>query len=440
MSFDNRTIIRTALPVLASLLMEHLIGITDTAFLGRVGEAQLAASVLANIFYMIIFVVGAGFSTGAQIIIARRNGEQNFSAIGKVFYSGVGFQLMLAAALFLLTQLLAPWLLRQLIVSEAIYEQTVHYVTWRVWGLFFIFTILMFRAFFIGITQTHILSIAAVVTVAANILLNYLLIFGHWGLPALGIRGAAIASALAEMTGCFFFVVYSLYRVDIARYGLRKFDFEWAILGRVFNISVWTMLQSFLAISIWFVFFLAVERLGERPLAVVNLIRTCAIIPFLFTNAFASVTNSLISNLIGAGEQDQIYRLINRTTLLALLFVGPVLLFVLLLPQLSFMLYTDNMELVNAAAASAWIMVLASLVQVPAFIWLSAVSGTGNTKFTLIIESATLAIYTVSVIYFVSYLKGGITLAWSTELIYQIFLLGFSLLYMTSGRWRGKTV
>ena len=67
--------------ILISLLMEQMIGMTDTAFLGRVGEVELAASAIAGVFYMVIFMVAFGFSIGAQILIARRNGERQYNCL-----------------------------------------------------------------------------------------------------------------------------------------------------------------------------------------------------------------------------------------------------------------------------------------------------------------------------------------------------------------------
>ena len=65
--------------------MEQLIGMTDTAFLGRVGEVELGASAIAGVYYLAIFMMAFGFSIGAQILIARRNGEQQYQAIGPIF-------------------------------------------------------------------------------------------------------------------------------------------------------------------------------------------------------------------------------------------------------------------------------------------------------------------------------------------------------------------
>ena len=68
--------------------MEHMIGLTDTAYLGRVGEVELGASALAGVYYLVIYMLGFGFSVGAQVLMARRNGEGEYKRIGEVFTQG----------------------------------------------------------------------------------------------------------------------------------------------------------------------------------------------------------------------------------------------------------------------------------------------------------------------------------------------------------------
>ena len=74
--FTYKQIWTIAYPILISLIMEQLIGMTDTAFLGRVGEIELGASAIAGVYYLAIFMMAFGFSVGAQILIARRNGKE----------------------------------------------------------------------------------------------------------------------------------------------------------------------------------------------------------------------------------------------------------------------------------------------------------------------------------------------------------------------------
>ena len=92
--------------------MEHMIGLTDTAYLGRVGEVELGASALAGVYYLVIYMLGFGFSVGAQVLMARRNGEGEYKRIGEVFTQGGLFLFLLAAVLFTASNLLTPYLLR----------------------------------------------------------------------------------------------------------------------------------------------------------------------------------------------------------------------------------------------------------------------------------------------------------------------------------------
>ncbi|MZZ85569.1 MATE family efflux transporter, partial [Escherichia coli] len=146
MRYTNKQILKITYPVLISLLMEHMIGLTDTAYLGRVGEVELGASALAGVYYLVIYMLGFGFSVGAQVLMARRNGEGEYKRIGEVFTQGGLFLFLLAAVLFTASNLLTPYLLHRMIGSEEVYRATMSYLDWRVYGFFFSFIAVMFRA------------------------------------------------------------------------------------------------------------------------------------------------------------------------------------------------------------------------------------------------------------------------------------------------------
>lgn len=158
MQYTNKQILKITYPVLISLLMEHMIGLTDTAYLGRVGEVELGASALAGVYYLVIYMLGFGFSVGAQVMIARRNGEREYSRIGEVFTQGSLFLIFLAALLFTASRFITPQLLGYIINSEDVYKATMRYLDWRVYGFFFSFIAVMFRAFYVGVTNTKILT------------------------------------------------------------------------------------------------------------------------------------------------------------------------------------------------------------------------------------------------------------------------------------------
>lgn len=131
MRFTHKQIWVITFPILVSLLMEHLINMTDTAFLGRVGEVELGASALAGVYYMAIYMLAFGFSIGAQILIGRRNGEGNYKDIGPIFIQGVLFLVGLATLMFTVSRIYTPSVLRSVIDSEQVYVATNDYMKWR---------------------------------------------------------------------------------------------------------------------------------------------------------------------------------------------------------------------------------------------------------------------------------------------------------------------
>lgn len=130
--------------------MEQLINITDAVFLGHVGEVELGASALAGIYYLVTYMLGFGFSIGLQVMIACRNGEQNYAETGRTFFQGLFFLSGLALSLYLLIQGLSPFLLKQLITSPEIYQAITDYLDWRSFGLFIFISLSGTPGFFCG--------------------------------------------------------------------------------------------------------------------------------------------------------------------------------------------------------------------------------------------------------------------------------------------------
>ena len=302
-SYSFKSIWRITFPILVALVMEELLGMTDTAFLGRVGEIELGASAIAGVYFTILYMLGFGFSIGVQIIIGRRNGEAcesgtGFGAIGRVFWQGVWFLAALALLTMVLSYFLTPPLLRGILQSENIYEAALVYVNWRIPGLLFAFLTTLFRAFYVGICETKSLTWNSVVLVGSNILLDWVLIFGHWGAPAMGIKGAALASTIAEGISLLFFVVWAFFTAD-KKYGLQKMVKPvWKELKHIFSVASWVMLEYVLNVAVWLLFFLFIEHLGEEQLAIANIVRSISEVPFVFSAAFASTSATLVSNIM----------------------------------------------------------------------------------------------------------------------------------------------
>ena len=440
-TYSYRNIWKVAYPILISLVMEQMIGLTDTAFLGRVGEVELGASAIAIVYYMVLFMIGFGFSIGAQIIIGRRNGEGNFRDTGKVFWQGLYFVLGLSGLLIGLSELFSPWLMKLMVASDAIYEASLSYVRWRLPGMVFAFATAMFRAFYVGTTQTKTLTLNSIVMVSSNVLFNWILIFGHFGLPALGITGAAIGSSLAELVSLIFFIIYTKVRCDRPKYGLDKpARLDWAELRGMMPVCTWTMVQHTISVSTWFIFFLYIEHLGERALAISNIARGASGIIWVVLQAFSSTCSTLVSNIIGEGHQDKVMSLIRRILKLSYGVVSVMILAFCLFPQAVARIYTDIPAVIAASAPALIVMSTSYLFNVGGQVFFLAVSGTGSTRTAFKLELIALAVYMVYCTVIVEWLRLDVAICWTAEYVYAGVLFLCSWLYMRSGRWKNRSI
>lgn len=439
--YSNKEIWQIAYPILISLIMEQLIGITDTAFLGRVGEVELGASAIAGVYYLAIFMIGFGFTIGSQILIARRNGEKNYTAIGPIFYQGCYFLLLLAAMTFSLTRYFSDEILGALVSSDHIRQAAGDYIHWRVYGFFFAFLGAMFRAFFVGTTQTKTLTLNSIVMVLSNVVFNYTLIFGKFGFPPMGIAGAAIGSSLAELVSLLFFIGYTFTRIDYRKYRLNRIPtVRFGELKQIMRISLWTMIQNFISLSTWFLFFIFIEHLGERPLAISNIIRSVSSIPFMAVIAFASTCGSLVSNQIGAGNAGVVQALIRQHIRICTYVVAPLIILIALFPRPVLHIYTDLPDLITAAIPTLWVLCSTYLVTIPGNIYFQSVSGTGNTQAAFLLELGALALYLVYIGVVILGLRADVAFCWTAEHVYAICIWVASYYYIRKGSWMQKKI
>ncbi len=436
-----KNIYRITYPVFMTLLVQNVINVTDTAFLGRVGEVALGASAIAGVFYLAIFIIGFGFSQGAQIIIGRRNGEGNFSQVGPIFNNGMFFMVLLSALILILSLLFSRDLMQFLVSSDAVFEASIEYLDWRMWGILFAFINVMFRGLFVGVTNTSVLTSSAIITAVTNVVLDYLLIFGVAGFPEMGIAGAALASVIAEVVTTVYLFIYTFKHQDFKKYELfqfKKIDFK--MIRQTLDVSVFMMFQYFISISTWFLFFIFIERMGERPLAATNIGRSLYVMLMIPGSALSTTVNTLISNLIGAGRQAEVLPFINKMIGLVLLLVMPLMTITFFFPELFARIYTEDAGLIQASIPVMKVVSIAMLFCAVGNIIFFSVSGTGNTRTALVIEIVTLFFYLGYLYLTAIILTQPVEVVWMSEFVYWSILGIVGYTYLKKGNWQKKVI
>ncbi len=439
--YTNKEIWRVTYPIFLGLLAQNVINVTDTAFLGRVGEVALGAAAMGGLLYICVYTIAFGFSVGSQILIARRNGEGNYRAVGPIMWQGTTFSFGMAVCLLILMYFSAAPLIRLLITSDSIYGATYEFFTWRIWGFLFAFVNVMFRGLYIGITRTKVLTMNAVVMALVNVVLDYALVFGELGLPEMGVRGAALASVIAEASSLLFFLLYTYYKVDLKKYGLNRFgQFDLSMVLRILRISCFTMVQYFLAMAIWFVFFMALERLGQRQLAVANIVRSVYVVLLIPVQALSTTANTLVSNLIGAGGSSGVVTLLHKISRMSFLIMVVCVGLCVAFPGSILSVYTNEEALLVESVSALYVVCGAMLIASLANVYFNGISGTGNTQAALVLEVFVQVFYALYIIVVGMVIQASVDVCFTTEVIYYVLMLGSSLIYLKKAKWQYKKI
>lgn len=439
--YTNKEIWRVTYPIFLGLLAQNVINVTDTAFLGRVGEVALGAAAMGGLLYICVYTIAFGFSVGSQILIARRNGEGNYRAVGPIMWQGTAFSFGMAVCLLILMYFSAAPLIRLLITSDSIYGATYEFFTWRIWGFLFAFVNVMFRGLYIGITRTKVLTMNAVVMALVNVVLDYALVFGELGLPEMGVRGAALASVIAEASSLLFFLLYTYYKADLKKYGLNRFgQFDLSMVLRILRISCFTMVQYFLAMAIWFVFFMALERLGQRQLAVANIVRSVYVVLLIPVQALSTTANTLVSNLIGAGGSSGVVTLLHKISRMSFLIMVVCVGLCVAFPGSILSVYTNEEALLMESVSALYVVCGAMLIASLANVYFNGISGTGNTQAALVLEVFVQVFYALYIIVVGMVIQAPVDVCFTTEVIYYVLMLGSSLIYLKKAKWQNKKI
>ncbi len=374
-------------PLILAGMGESVVEATDTLFLAHYGVVELGAVGLAGSIYNVAMFVPLGLVDGIQIVVSRRVGEARALELGHAFNQGLYLLVATSLVMLALVKLMVPPLSGALLASPEIQTAVDDYLQIAAYSLLFHAVNLAYSAFYVGIGRTRILIAATLVLSLSNILLDSLLIFGHAGLPRLGIEGAAVASLTAEAIMFLFLTADVLRRGYTRRFGLLRLGRWDADLSRQLSrLSLPVSGQALLEMLRWLLFFLIIEQLGEAALAQANIVYAFLVLFMIPVDGLSEAVCSLVSNLIGQDRYQALNTLLRRTIVLGYALLLPALLLALAIPDTLLLLFSDDPVMINAARGALWALALAMLLAVPGETFYSAVTGTGDTVATLLIQ------------------------------------------------------
>ena len=438
---SNKQILLIALPITLAILIPQINMLTNSIFLGNLSTEALGNAGITGVFYLIFAVAGHGLNNALQSVFSKYAGRDNSTVFKTILAQGIRVCLQFALAGILITWLIAPLILKQ-VADPMAYPQEISFLKIRIMGLPFLYLFQMCNAFLVGSLNSKYLMIGFFVEASVNILLDFLLIKGHWGFPAMGFNGAAVASVIAECIGLVVVLIVLVKTGLKKQYSLLEdLRYDKNISKEIIKISAPLMLQYVISVTTWLVFFILIESLhNETYKAVSNTMRNVFGLAGVFVWAFASTSNVMVSNLMGQRREDKVLEAIKKVMLLSMGCCAAMCLLINIFPGIFFGVFGQNDAFVQEGIPVLRMVSAGLMFMSIANIWLNGVTGTGKTRMNLLIEIIAITVYLVYTWFFIKVQFISLAMAWSNELVYWLTIFIMSFLYLRSGKWKSGKV
>lgn len=433
---DYLSILKVAMPLMIGNFIQSIVLITDMAFIARLDAVSYEAAGNAGLLYITFYMIAAGFGDAMQITNARFIGENRKSFVPSYFQTGLVSLFVMALLFFSLIQFFAPSVLLSYSFSSEIALAQVEFLSIRSYALFFSLISLAMMSFLLATGRTQIVFVSSIIMSVVNVILDYGLIFGNLGMPQLGLEGAAYASVFAEISVFIFFIFFFVFKGWVKEYNLiQRVEIKLQSLKTLFNIGWPLMLQGFITLGTWTVFFTWIEQMGGHNLEISQNIRSVYFLAFVPIFGFAATTKTYISQFIGANRLNEIPVVQRRiqlliTVTLLVFFHGALLypdaLISLINPREAVL--GKSVEIIQQVAPAIFIFGLTS-------VYFNTVAGSGNTLASLGIEALSTGIYLFFAYLFIDVFQFEIGGVWYVEYIYFSTLGIVSLLYLRFFNW-----
>ncbi len=429
-----KEIFHISLPLIVGNIAWTSNGVFDTVFVGNLGKVELDAIGFASVFYSVLFMMGFSFTRGTQLLIARKMGELKYGDVGNIFDNTISALLVVSFLLFFLIKLFTHEILGFMLSNEDIIAKCEEFLSYRMWGLVPSFMSFIFIAFYSGIGKTQILSVSIALMTLMNIVLNYGLVYGQFGLPEIGIGGSGMATSISETIAVAVLFLGTFVKNRRKQFHLFEFDrFDTALMKQMTRISVPLMMQSLAAVGGWLLFFSRIEvKLGVNALAVSSIYRQLILFFTIPTWSLGSAANTLISNLVGQGSYGEIKVALRRISLVSLGFALVSCALIYIFPKVCIGVFVnkfDDASIVPMAVEALPVVFIIFLLMSVANIVFNGVISVGDIFIALGIEVVVVLIY---ILYFVLILNqswANIWWVWTAEWVYWIAMLAGSLLF-----------
>lgn len=385
-SFHYRKTIFLAYPIMLSQLSHTLVWIADSIMVGKIGTTSLAAASVAGGIFSIALVAGIGIGIGITPLVAAADGRKNAKEIATLakhgFWLNVGLGLIFSALLWV-----ASYFFHFLKQPQDVTELAIPYFRSLAISIFPIMIFSFFKQFAEGLSDTKSAMIITLVANVLNVFFNYLLIYGNWGFPELGVLGAGVATLLSRIILAIIMAWYVLKNAKFQAYMTNwlKGKLQKKEVLRQLNMGVPISMQMVFEAGVFAVAAVMVGWIGAKELAAHQIALTGAASTFMIATGIAGATAVRVGNYYGKREPTEIRRAAFAAFHLTLFFMTITAILFITLGKNIAAFYIDDAEVIELTAVVYMIVGCFQLFDGSQVVWMNALRGVEDVKIPTII-------------------------------------------------------
>jgi MATE family multidrug resistance protein len=434
----TRRILQISIPAIAGMSSQMVVSIIDTSMVGRLTQSAIALAAM-GLGVLATWTLTSFFSslaTGTHILVARRYGEGKYHAAGIVLNNSLVISFFIGAVFITLGWLYSYEFIKFFSSDDRVAYEAGQYMKYRSLGIPFFLLAVSYRGFFYGIGHTKIFMFSAIVSYCFNIIFNFLLIFGMFGFPQMGLAGAGLAASIGMFLGFIFF----LFVTFLPKYRRRYKYYDFFSIGihhikKIIQIALPVSFQNILVLFGFLIFVAITGILGTLEQASTQVVITAMFISFMPCFGFGITAQTLVGNALGEHNPNEAYTFGIETAKIATiftLFVGALFWFA---PDFVLNVITTNEAVINVARPLLKLAGISQIAYGAGTVLAYALQSAGATVFVMAIEILTHWIVFLPIAYFLG-MKFGIRGAWVG---FPIYILAYSFILVWKFRSRTWT-
>lgn len=430
-----KTIFSLSLPIIGGMVSQNILNLVDTAMVGHLGDNALAAVGICGFVVFLCSALSMGLSAGVQAMSARLMGQGKTDRTAIPLNGGLLLTLGISLPMTALTITLAPTFLPYLLDDVQVQQMGLPYLQIRLIALLSIGVNFVFRGYWNGVNLSKLYMRTLIVMHVVNGALNYVLIFGKFGFPEMGIQGAAIGTVVSLYVGSAYYLIQGWIYAREAGFASGLPDR--ATMVSMVKLSVPNGVQNFFFAAGLTIFFSFVAHMGTKELAASQVLVNLMLVGLLPGIGFGLAGASLVGQALGREMPEEAARwgedVAKLAMGLALLLVIPVVIF----PDVFLALFLKQPDTLALARGPMRLIAGVLWLDIGGVVLMNSLLGAGDNKKVMVVSIVLQWAINLPLIYVVGpYLNLGLLAVWGVQSGYKLLQGLIFFIIWKAGRWK----